>query len=310
MKRLTAIGWPVLKGIILSLGLLLLLLPTNRVWGPAYWFLLGLPLLVAGFRRGEDDAFLAWAAYAVAFVVFIGVRSAADDLGFPLRFDYVILADRLVGLGEVPSVRLQNWWYTPAGVTLFDWFMIATHLSYYLVPPLVGMIVWKVDPRRFLRYTAALAICYLLGAGIHILLPTAPPWYAALEGRIPPVHRIVYDLIHGLSPSFYNYGYRVAGGNEVAAIPSMHYATAHLVALASWQWPRARLAGAGYAALMILALAYLGEHYVVDAVAGGLVGAFAWAIAGSVRGRNERRVPEPQAAPRGAGESAPRPAWE
>lgn len=273
------LAWAALKGVILALALVLLLLPSNRLWGPAYWFLFGLPLLFAAFRSRDDEAFLAWACYALSFVIFIGIRAAADDLGMPLQYEYPIVVDRLLGLGVVPTIRLQGMAYDPGRRDLVSLLAVGVHLTYYLAPPLAGVVLWRLAPQRFLRYAAALSICYLLGAAVHILLPTAPPWYAALDGRLPAVHRIVYDLVNGMSPSFYSYGYKVAGGNEVAAMPSLHYAAAHLIALGLWPWRAGRIAGGAYALAMAFSLTYLGEHYLVDAAAGGVVALLAWWLA-------------------------------
>lgn len=278
-ERVSGLARAALKGVILALALVLLLLPSNRLWGPAYWFLFGLPILVAAFRTKSDEAFFAWACYALSFVIFIGIRAAADDLGMPLQYEYVIALDRLVGFGTIPTIRLQQAGYTPGRWDPISVLAVGVHLTYYVAPPLAGILLWRLAPRRFLRYAAALSICYLLGAAVHILLPTAPPWYAALDGRLPAVHRIVYDLVNGMSPSFYSYGYKVAGGNEVAAMPSLHYAAAHLIAMGLWPWRVGRIAGGAYAVAMAFSLTYLGEHYIVDAIAGALIASLAWWVA-------------------------------
>ena len=63
--------------------------------------------------------------------------------------------------------------------------------------------------------------------------------------------------------------YGFLGGNPLAAMPSLHFATsvmaAHLLAETGWV---AGAVGATYAATLGLALVYLGEHYVVDLAAG------------------------------------------
>jgi membrane-associated phospholipid phosphatase len=63
--------------------------------------------------------------------------------------------------------------------------------------------------------------------------------------------------------------YGVLGGNPLAAMPSLHFATS--VTAAHVLSDTGRIAGAlgwTYAATLGLALVYLGEHYVVDLVAG------------------------------------------
>jgi membrane-associated phospholipid phosphatase len=63
--------------------------------------------------------------------------------------------------------------------------------------------------------------------------------------------------------------YDSIGGNPFAAMPSLHYATSH--AAARILFDVARVPGAlawAYAATLGFALVYLGEHYVVDLLAG------------------------------------------
>ncbi len=63
--------------------------------------------------------------------------------------------------------------------------------------------------------------------------------------------------------------YDVLGGNPLAAMPSLHFATSLMAAHAlSEIGPVAGTVGWAYAATLGLALVYLGEHYLVDLVAG------------------------------------------
>jgi membrane-associated phospholipid phosphatase len=63
--------------------------------------------------------------------------------------------------------------------------------------------------------------------------------------------------------------YDVLGGNPLAAMPSLHFATSLMAAhLLSEAGPVAGTLGWGYASLLGLALVYLGEHYAVDLLAG------------------------------------------
>jgi hypothetical protein len=237
--------------------------------GPwVYPLLFGVPLVLAAVR--SPGAFRLWAIYTVSFVTFVELRASADDWGAPLQVAYVVQLDRLLGFGTLPTVWLQS---LGRGMV---WPAIGVHLSYYLVPPLVGMGLWHLaTPDRFRRYMLAISATYLVGLVIHALLPTAPPWMAAQLGQAPAIPRFLYDGLHGLSPSFYTYGYKIAGTNEVAAMPSLHMATAWLAVLATRQTRVAWIAIA-YALAMGLALTYLGEHYVVDELAGMALAWVAW----------------------------------
>ena len=64
----------------------------------------------------------------------------------------------------------------------------------------------------------------------------------------------------------------VLGGNPLAAMPSLHFATSLMAArLLSETGPVAGAVGWSYAAMLGLALVYLGEHYATDLVGGALL---------------------------------------
>ena len=283
LGRAAAIGRAVMKGLMLTLALVFLLLPDSRLGRHSYLFLFGIPLILAAVRNRQDRIFVAWAVYALSFVVFVILRTIAGSFGFPVQYDYVIRVDRVLGFGEIPTIRLQHWLNGSVVAPLLDWGLITVHLSYYAVPPLAGLLLWWLDERRFIRYAAAIGMAYLIGAGIHIVLPTAPPWYSALDGLIRPVHRVLYDVLHGLSPSFYSYGYKVAAGNEVAAMPSLHFTATLLVAVALNPFASCRRVGWCYTGLMGLGLVYLGEHYVADLIVGAGLALGCWHLAGRLK---------------------------
>jgi hypothetical protein len=256
-----------------------LLLTGSRLGAWVYPTLFGVPLVATSVRR--DGSFRLWSIYAVSFVLFVQLRAVADDLGMPVRIGYPIAMDRLLGFGELPTVRLQSF---GSG---FAWPAIVVHLSYYVVPPLAGVLFQWLAPDRFRPYMLAISAAYLIGLFIHFLLPTAPPWMAAQLGQTPPIARYLYDVLHTQSPSFYTYGSKVAAGNEVAAMPSLHMAAVWLVMLGT---RHTRMAGLGvlYALAMGLALVYTGEHYVVDELAGVVLAWATWNLFQSrSRGLNE-----------------------
>ena len=98
--------------------------------------------------------------------------------------------------------------------------------------------------------------------------------------------------------------YSVFGGNPLAAMPSLHFATSVMAALAARRGgPLAGRSGSAYAATLGFALVYLGEHYVVDLLGGRRADGARCAGCGPARGAGARRA---RARGRRAGGDGPR----
>ncbi len=200
--------------------------------------------------------------------------------------DYPIAVDRVLGLGELPTVRLQRR-LARGQWRLGDRVLVWAHWSWFLVPH--GTLVYIMLRRRE-RFDRAAVMTYAVfdvGAMIYWVLPTAPPWYAATEGMV--VSAAPHDSLDSAARRssdiavrrmMVEYGaffwkdgwgplYSVLGGNPLAAMPSLHFATSMMAAqLLSETGPVAGAVGWGYTATLGFALVYLGEHYVIDLIAG------------------------------------------
>ena len=74
--------------------------------------------------------------------------------------------------------------------------------------------------------------------------------------------------------------YTSADKNLVAAMPSIHQAIICLLGCALWRYGNlGRLVSITYNVLMAISLVYLGEHYVVDSIAGVIVATSSWLLA-------------------------------
>jgi hypothetical protein len=113
-----------------------------------------------------------------------------------------------------------------------------------------------------------------IGASVYWLAPTAPPWYAAATasgGRepAPAVRRMMVEYGEVFWKDGWGSLYSVFGGNPLAAMPSLHFATSVMATLLLAETgPVAGALGLGYTATLGFALVYLGEHYAVDLLAG------------------------------------------
>ncbi len=204
------------------------------------------------------------------------------------HFDYPIVADRVLGLGELPSVRLQRALARigPDGPEwrALDRVLVWTHWVWFAVPHGTVAYVLVRDPERFGRAAALTYAVFDVGAMIYWVLPTAPPWYAeagpaeregvmSAPGAAAVGGQAVRRMMAEYGEDFWRdrWGplYSVLGGNPLAAMPSLHFATSLMAALLLAEV--GALAGAfgfAYTVTLGFALVYLGEHYAVDLLAG------------------------------------------
>ena len=98
---------------------------------------------------------------------------------------------------------------------------------------------------------------------------------AADLGAIPPLHRIVDEVYGSAAPGLR----KTFDTNPVATMPSLHAAFPALVLLVAARHLGARAWPFGvYLALVSLAAVALGEHYLLDVLAGVALAAVAYAV--------------------------------
>ena len=164
------------------------------------------------------------------------------------------------------------------------------HWLWFFVPHASVAYVLVRRPEKFVRAAAQMYAVFDIGAVFYWSIPTAPPWYAAAHGRLEDsdpvkIRRMMIEYGEQFWGDLWEPLYDVLGGNPLAAMPSLHFATslmgAHLLAETD---PVAGAVGWSYAITLGLALVYLGEHYLADLIAGAALD-------------GERRAAAPRAAP-------------
>lgn len=194
-----------------------------------------------------------------------------------VRVRYPIAIDRALGLGEVPSVRLQRRFAQPGRFTRPERLLICSHWMWFAVPHASLVYVLLRAPQRFPGAAARMYTVFDLGACAYWLAPTAPPWWAAQRGALRGrdgfvVRRLMSEYGSLFWGERWEPLYNLLGGNPLAAMPSLHFATSVMAArLLAEVGPIAGALGWAYTATLGVALVYLGEHYLADVVAGGLL---------------------------------------
>jgi hypothetical protein len=234
----------------------------------------GLVLLVALVLWRTRSRLAPLAAFAAAIEVYRTVWSLAPGWGLGVHVDYAVAFDRLLGGGALPTALLQRGYGSEP--LLHDSIAALVYTSFFLLPYLVLLVLWQSSTARAKRYVAAFALTLFASLAVIVLVPTAPPWMAAEQGRIEPVARIMLEL----SGTDTHEEFRAAfANNEVAAFPSVHTGVATVIALGAGQGgARRRRVAWLYPAAMGVALVYLGEHWAIDVLAGYAVALGAWRV--------------------------------
>jgi membrane-associated phospholipid phosphatase len=197
-----------------------------------------------------------------------------ERLAARARVRYPISIDGALGLGVPPTLRLQRVFSAPGSVNRFERILVWCHWMWFGVPHASATYVLLRDRERFPSAAARMYAVFDIGAVFYWLIPTAPPWWAAAQGQIEDrraigVRRMMIEYGEEFWGVRWDALYDVLGGNPLAAMPSLHLATSLMAAhLLSEVRPVAGAVGWGYTAMLGFALVYLGEHYVIDLIAG------------------------------------------
>ena len=191
-----------------------------------------------------------------------------------VRVAYPVRIDRSIGLGTTPTLRLQRALATPGGFRAWEKLLVWSHWLWFFFPHGTVAYLLLRRPEHFPRGAAQIYATFDVGLVGYWAVPTAPPWYAAArglmaDGRTPELRRMMVEYGEHLWKSGWAPLYGFLGGNPLAAMPSLHFATSVTAAhvLTDSGAAGAALAWA-YASTLGIALVYLGEHYVVDLAAG------------------------------------------
>jgi hypothetical protein len=217
-----------------------------------------------------------------------------------LHVRYPIAVDRALGLGEIPTVRLQRALGGRGEVRPHDTVLSWVHWLWFFFPHGTIAYVLVRDRARYGRSAAVMAATFDVGCVVYWLVPTAPPWWARRDSADGHVRRIMVEAGERYWGRLWVPLYDSLGGNPFAAMPSLHFATS--VTAARVLGGTGRVAGAigwTYASALAFALVYLGEHYVIDLIAG-------YALSDAVRRAEPAAAPALRAAQRAIQQREPR----
>jgi membrane-associated phospholipid phosphatase len=252
---------------------------------------------------GRGRAFIReWLPFIAILLAWQAMRGFAWEIGFPVQSHAIIVVERLLAFGVIPSEFLQSVLHVAGNVNLIDISMSVVYLFHFFGTLTIAFVLWLLDRRLFSRFAAALLVLSFAQFITAIFVPVAPPRFAFMFGDDLAVTDITTQTSSAVGLRTLTWAYTHMNANPFAAFPSLHAAYPVLAALVVRErWPRAGLAIAIYGAVVWFAIIYLGHHYVVDALGGALYAVFSYrAVKRVMDGRSKAFLSLPSWVPRGA----------
>ncbi|WP_051712828.1 phosphatase PAP2 family protein [Spirillospora albida] len=251
--------------------LLLLYVVTRKVvfWTPDAVFLILLALFAI---FGQSRVFLMrlgpFLALLMLYQSFAGI---ADDLNDNVHYTAMIEFDRWLTGGRLPTEWLQEHLWR-GGDQWYDFYFYLLYTFHFVAPLLLATVLWKKRPALYWPFVICFVGLSMAAFLTYLLYPAAPPWMAAQDGYIEPIHRVTGNVWSAMGGGAYDSFYRQLSPNAVAAVPSLHSAYPLLIAVFAakafgWRWSWPLLV---YPVSIWIGVVYFGEHYVVDVLLGVL----------------------------------------
>jgi len=210
-----------------------------------------------------------------------------DEVGAAVRnAEHVVRLEHLLGLPDERAVQRLAMLEQPV-IEALNRYYVYGHFV-----PMVVLLIWLYvrRPTFYPRFRTVVAAVTLAGLVLHVAYPLAPP--RMMPGFV--------DTVARFGPAVYSSGPTASAANQIAAMPSLHFGWAVLVAWAIVLAGRhpLRWVVAAHPFLMLTTIVATANHWWLDAAVAGLL------VGGAVLLERAARVGQhrpPAWAPVGAG---------
>jgi hypothetical protein len=223
-----------------------------------------------------------WSAFLVLGLAYELIRGDTGALLATLHVGDMAALERTLFAGYLPAQVLQAWLHPRHGLDVVAAVATILYILHTALPVVVGAFLWVRDRAGYYDYLAALVVLSMAAFVTYLILPVAPPWWAAAHGFLngasgqPELAYLQPGAFDSLAASAGLDGHVLFGltfgeisPDQIASFPSLHAAYPFLAYLVARRvLGRARWAVLAYAAAVWFAVVYLGDHYVVDVIAG------------------------------------------
>jgi len=223
-----------------------------------------------------------WVPFIALLLAYELMRGVADDTGIGVHIEDMVVADRLVSFGAIPTQVLQEALRPATGVDQLAMLATVVYMIHFALPLVTGYVLWIWRRPQFYDFVAALILLSLAGFMTYLLVPAAPPWFAANAGVLdgpdgtpvlaylkPAAFEMLADSLGFHGRYLYSFAFAGVNPNLVAAFPSLHVAYPFLTFLVLRRaFGRVGWLALGYTILVSFSVIYTGDHWIIDAFAG------------------------------------------
>lgn len=212
---------------------------------------------------------LDWLPFIFILVSYDFLRGLAPFLNTHVNYQTLINTEIFI-FGFIPTIFLQSQFLHLPNLNWYDYVATIFYFLHFAIPLGFGFLLWLDNKAYFKQFVVAISLLSYSAWVTFVIFPASPPWLSSDKGYIPEVTKIL-DYTLGDFPTSYELPtlYHNMNPNPVAAMPSLHSAYPFLIflfCLSFFKWKG--LFFLPYILGVWISLVYLGEHYVIDILAG------------------------------------------
>ena len=179
----------------------------------------------------------------------------------------VVAAERSLGIFWEPGWQA---WAIDNAVVLVRFLNWAYIITYWPIVLTLVLVVFVIDRPLYYYYRTVVMINLVFALVVFMVFPVASPFDI----------RPIVDTIQEYGPTFYGSPEMATYYNTNAAMPSLHFSwTVILGALfVGWLKGWLKLLALAYPVMTFFAITITGNHFILDAIAGGILAGMAFAV--------------------------------
>ena len=206
-----------------------------------------------------------------AYLVYLFTRglifSDTDETAFR-NAERVVSVEKALGVFWEPGWQAWAIDHAEFMVTILNWAYIIT---YWPIVFALAVVVFLIDRPLYYYFRTVIMITLVFALVVFLVFPVSSPFDLTVY---------FVDTIQTFGPSFYASPEMATYYNTNAAMPSLHFSWTVILAVLLLRNLRGwlKLAGLLYPVLTFFAITITGNHFILDAVAGGLLAAVSFAV--------------------------------